>query len=57
MIMQKLIENKFSNIMISPIAVKRFYEENKDSIANRPARAKLSHILMFINPIENESRK
>lgn len=43
--------------MISPIAVKRFYEENKDSIANRPARAKLSHILMFIKPSENESRK
>ncbi|MCK5258607.1 MAG: peptidylprolyl isomerase, partial [Thermoplasmatales archaeon] len=57
LIMQKLIENKFSNIMISPIAVKRFYEENKDSIANRPARAKLSHILMFIKPSENESRK
>ncbi|NOR18086.1 hypothetical protein GQ543_10340 [candidate division WOR-3 bacterium] len=57
LIMQKLIENKFSNIMISPIAVKRFYEENKDSIANRPARAKLSHILMFIKPSDNESRK
>lgn len=57
LIMQKLIENKFSGIMISPIAVKRFYEENKDSIANRPARVKLSHILMFIKPGEAESRK
>jgi peptidyl-prolyl cis-trans isomerase SurA len=57
LIMQKLIENKFSGIMISPIAVKRFYEENKDSIANRPARVKLSHILMFIKPSEAESRK
>ncbi len=57
LIMQKLIENKFSGIMISPIAVKRFYEENKDSIANRPARVKLSHILMFIKPSEAESKK
>jgi parvulin-like peptidyl-prolyl isomerase len=43
--------------MISPIAVKRFYEENKDSIAILPGRVKLSHILMQIRPSETELKK
>lgn len=53
MIMERLIAKKFaSKIMISPIAVKRFYEENKDSIATVPGRVKLSHILLPVLPSE-----
>jgi len=55
MIMERLIAKKFaSKIMISPIAVKRFYEENKDSIATVPGRVKLSHILLPVLPSEAE---
>lgn len=55
MIMERLISKKFaSKIMISPIAVKEFYEENKDSIANVPGRVKLSHMLLPIVPSQDE---
>ena len=55
MIMERLISQKFaSKIMISPIAVKNFYEENKDSIAVLPGRVKLSHILLPIVPSQEE---
>jgi peptidyl-prolyl cis-trans isomerase SurA len=55
MIMERLIAKKFaSKIMISPIAVKKFYEENKDSIAIVPGRVKLSHILLPILPGQTE---
>ncbi|UCD05673.1 MAG: peptidylprolyl isomerase [candidate division WOR-3 bacterium] len=55
MIMERLIAKKFaSKIMITPIAVKRFYEENKDSIATVPGRVKLSHILLPVLPSEAE---
>lgn len=55
LVMERLISKKFAaNIMISPIAVKAFYEENKDSIANVPGRVKLSHILLPILPSEQE---
>jgi peptidyl-prolyl cis-trans isomerase SurA len=37
--------------------MQRFYEENKDSIAMRPDRVKLAHILVAIKPSEIEQRK
>lgn len=58
LITQRLIEKKTgSKITISPIALQRFYEENKDSIAIRPDRVKLAHILMVIQPSEAEQRR
>ncbi len=55
MITQHLVERKIATkITVSPIAVRRFYEENKDSIAVRPVRVKLSHILMALRPSEAE---
>jgi peptidyl-prolyl cis-trans isomerase SurA len=57
LIMEKLISKKFaSKIMISPIAVRNFYEENKDSIALVPGRVKLSHILLPIIPSQEEMK-
>ena len=50
MVMDRLVYKKFSDIAISPIAVKRFYDENKDSIAVRPGKVKLAHILLIIRP-------
>ncbi|MEO0226892.1 MAG: peptidylprolyl isomerase [candidate division WOR-3 bacterium] len=53
LVMHQLIQKKFATkIMISPIAVKKFYEENKDSIAIVPGRIKLAHILLAIKPSE-----
>jgi peptidyl-prolyl cis-trans isomerase SurA len=53
LLMERLISKKFAgSIMISPIAVKGFYEEHKDSIASVPGRVKLSHILLPILPSE-----
>lgn len=55
---QRLVEKKIATkITVSPIAVRRFYEENKDSIAVRPGRVKLSHILLAIRPSEAELRR
>lgn len=54
-VMERLISKKFaSKIMISPIAVRDFYDENKDSIAILPGRVKLSHILLPILPSQQE---
>lgn len=58
LIMRKLIEKKLATkIMISPITVKRFYDENKDSIAVLPGRVKLAHILLAVRPVEDELKK
>lgn len=58
LITQRLIEKKTgSKITISPIDLQRFYEENKDSIAMRPDRVKLAHILMVIQSSEAEQRR
>jgi peptidyl-prolyl cis-trans isomerase SurA len=55
LIMQQLVQKKLATkIMITPIAVNKFYEEFKDSIAVLPGRAKLSHILLPIRPNEAE---
>jgi peptidyl-prolyl cis-trans isomerase SurA len=50
MVMDRLVFKKFSDIAISPVAVKRFYDENKDSIAFRPGKVTLAHILLVIRP-------
>jgi peptidyl-prolyl cis-trans isomerase SurA len=57
LIMEKLIAKKSTGIVVSPIEVKDFYEENKDSIAKRPDRVKLAHIILSIRPNENTLRK
>lgn len=58
MIMQQLVQKKIATqIMISPIAVKRFYENYKDSIAVLPNQVKLAHILLAIKPSEDELKK
>jgi peptidyl-prolyl cis-trans isomerase SurA len=56
--MQRLVQKKLaSKVSLSPIAIRRFYDENKDSIAISPDRVKLSHILLAIQASENELRK
>jgi peptidyl-prolyl cis-trans isomerase SurA len=56
--MQRLVQKKLaSKVSLSPIAVRRFYDENKDSIAFSPDRVKLSHILLAIQANENELRR
>ena len=58
LIMQKLVQKKIAKrITITPIAVKKFYDEYKDSIAVLPGRVKLSHILLPIRPSETELKK
>jgi peptidyl-prolyl cis-trans isomerase SurA len=58
MIMQQLVQKKLATkIMITPIAVNKFYDEFKDSIAVLPGRAKLSHILLPIRPSEAQLQK
>lgn len=56
--MRRVVDKKIAaKIMISPIAVKTFYEENKDSIATRPSRVRLSHILLVIRPTESALKR
>ncbi len=58
LIMQQLVQKKLAmKILISPVRVKKFYEENKDSIAIVPGRIKLAHILLAIRPSEDSLRK
>lgn len=56
LIMEKFIQQRFAEISVSPIAVKKFYEEHKDSIAVRPSRVHLQHMFMFIKPSETEQQ-
>lgn len=57
LIMQQLVQKKLAmKILISPVKVKNFYEENKDSIAIIPGRIKLAHILLAIRPSEDSLR-
>lgn len=58
LIMQQLVQKKLAmKILISPVRVKNFYEENKDSIAIVPGRIKLAHILLAIRPSEDSLKK
>ncbi len=57
LIVRRLVDKKIRpKISVSPIAVRKFYDENKDSITLRPARVKLAHTLLFIKPSDNEMR-
>lgn len=56
-IMQQIIQKKFSDITLSPVAVKRFYDEHKDSIATQPGRVKLASILLALRPSESALRR
>ncbi|MEO0205748.1 MAG: peptidylprolyl isomerase, partial [candidate division WOR-3 bacterium] len=54
LIMQQIVQKKLAaKIMVSPVMVKQFYDENKDSIAVVPGRIKLAHILIAIRPSED----
>ncbi len=54
---QKLLQKKgLFQVFLSPLEVRRFYEENKDSIAFRPGKVSLAHIFLPILPGE-ESEK
>lgn len=56
--MQRLVQKKLaSKVSLSPIEIRRYYDENKDSIATSPDRVKLSHILLAIQASEYELRK
>jgi parvulin-like peptidyl-prolyl isomerase len=58
LLMQQIVQKKLAaKITVSPIAVKKFYEENKDSIALLPGRIKLAHILIPIRPSEDSLKK
>ncbi len=58
MVVSRFMEKKIKpRVSVSPIAVRRFYEANKDSITIRPARVRLAHILLFIKPSESAMRK
>lgn len=45
-----LLKKQLTNINITPIEIKKFYEANKDSIARRPGTVTLAHILFMIKP-------
>jgi peptidyl-prolyl cis-trans isomerase SurA len=48
---QKLIEMRIKpKISVTPDEVRKFYEEYKDSIPERPTMVRLSHILVLIRP-------
>lgn len=44
-------------LTISPIAIRAFFDEHKDSIAVVPARLKLAHIIVPIRQSEDEQKK
>jgi peptidyl-prolyl cis-trans isomerase SurA len=43
---EKFIQNKLEQVKVSTGEVKRFYEENRDSLPMKPAGVKLAHILI-----------
>ena len=48
---QKLVDQRIRpNIVVTQDEVKKFYDENKDSIAVEPASYRLAHILIRIDP-------
>jgi len=48
----KLIQNRLALVKVSSGEVKRFYEANRDSLPEKPAGVRLSHILIGIAPGE-----
>jgi len=57
-ILSRLVAKKIvPNIMVSPTAIRQFYEEHKDSMAVVPGRVKLAHIILPIKQSEAEQKK
>lgn len=57
LIMQRVVEKKLaSKVVVSPVAVRDFYQTHKDSIGTVPGRVKLAHILLPIRPSDTELR-
>jgi peptidyl-prolyl cis-trans isomerase SurA len=49
----KLIQSRLARVKVSSGEVKRFYEANRDSIPDKPAGVRLSHILIGITPSQS----
>jgi peptidyl-prolyl cis-trans isomerase SurA len=49
----KLIQNRLALVKVSSGEVKRFYEANRDSLPEKPAGVRLSHILIGVAPGES----
>jgi peptidyl-prolyl cis-trans isomerase SurA len=57
-ILSRLVAKKIvPNIMVSPTAIRKFYEAHKDSMAVVPGRVKLAHIILPIKQSETEQKK
>jgi peptidyl-prolyl cis-trans isomerase SurA len=57
-ILSRLVAKKIvPNIMVSPTAIRKFYDEHKDSMAVVPGRVKLAHIILPIKQSEEEQKK
>lgn len=58
LLIQKLLVKKNRlNISITPLELKEFYEEIKDSLAKKPAVCKIAHIFLPILPNEEKEKK
>lgn len=56
LIQRLLVKKNRLNITISPLELKEFYEEIKDSLAKRPAVCAIAHIFMPILPSEDKEK-
>jgi peptidyl-prolyl cis-trans isomerase SurA len=57
-ILAQLVAKKIvPNIMVSPTAIRKFYEDHKDSMAVLPGKVKLAHIILPIKQSEAEQKK
>ena len=55
LIIRRFLETKSRPyLLVTPTEVRRFYNENKDTIAFRPGTAVLKHILLLIKPSQAE---
>ncbi len=58
LILSRLVNKQVvPSITVSPIAIRAFYDEHKDSIAVVPARIKLAHIIVPIRQSETEQKR
>lgn len=56
-ILAQLVAKKIvPNIMVSPTAIRKFYEDHKDSMAVIPGKVKLAHIILPIKQSEAEQK-
>ena len=47
---EKLLQSRLAQVKVSSGEVRQFYEDNSDSLPEKPAGVNLSHILIGINP-------